>query len=214
MNNINLDHVKPAVRIGMFGETSGVWNTNVLLERGKHYMLRSGSGRGKTSAVSFLYGVRKDYTGSILFDDQNISEFGLTRWSTIRSAELSVVFQDLRLFRQLSALDNVLLKNHVGTKMPQDRIMIMFDDLGLMPLIGKPAETLSFGEQQRVAVIRALVQPFSFLLMDEPFSHLDVINIQKGVKLILEECARRGASLVMTSLGDDYGIPFDNIMEV
>jgi len=177
-------------------------------------MLRSGSGRGKTSAISFLYGIRKDYTGTIRFDGDDISRFGFTRWSALRSEELSVVFQDLRLFRQLSALDNVLLKNHVAQGLPGDQILTMFDDLAIAPLKDKTAATLSFGEQQRVAIIRSLVQPFSFLLMDEPFSHLDTHNIQKGVALIMKACATRGASLVMTSLGDDYGIPFDQILEV
>lgn len=214
MKHITLDNVKPTVRIGMFGETSGLWNSQVTLEKGKHYMLRSGSGRGKTSAVSFIYGIRKDYSGTIRFDDQDISRFRYTQWSSLRAHELSVVFQDLRLFRQLTALDNVLLKNHVGHGIPEDQMMAMFDDLGITPLIGKTAATLSFGEQQRVSVIRALVQPFSFLLMDEPFSHLDATNIRKGAKLILDTCARHGASLIMTSLGDDYGIPFDHILEV
>ena len=61
----------------------------------------------------------------------------------------------------------------------------------------------SYGEQQRIAIVRALIQPFELLLMDEPFSHLDNENILKAAKLIAEECAKRNAGFVLTDLDED-----------
>ena len=63
---------------------------------------------------------------------------------------------------------------------------------------------LSMGQQQRVAIARALSQPFEWLIMDEPFSHLDKENAQKCMQLIHERCEELGAGFVLTSLGDTY----------
>lgn len=214
MNEIKLDCIKPLVKVGLFGATSDLWGNDVVLNKGKHYLFRSRSGRGKTSAMAFVYGLRHDFSGTIRFDHRDISTFSFSDWSAIRRESLSVVFQDLRLFRQLTAIGNVMLKGAIATEISEEAVMEMFNRLGIERLIDKPAGTLSFGEQQRVAIIRSLVQPFDFLLMDEPFSHLDTTNTSVAVQMILEACAARGASLLLTSLGDDYGISYEQIIEV
>lgn len=214
IREIALESVKPTVKVGMFGETSGVWGQQLRFEKGKSYLLRSMSGRGKTSVISFLYGIRNDFYGSLLLDGKDSKRLTPSDWSSIRLNSLSIVFQDIRLFRQLSAIDNVLLKSSLNGNVTEEEIRKMFDQLGVLSLAGKTAATLSFGEQQRVAIIRALVQPFDFLLMDEPFSHLDKYNIGIAVELIQKATSARGAALVITSLGDDYGISFDHTIEV
>jgi ABC-type cobalamin/Fe3+-siderophores transport system ATPase subunit len=67
------------------------------------------------------------------------------------------------------------------------------------------------GQQQRVAIIRALCQPFEILLMDEPFSHLDAENSLKCLTLINKRCDEIGAGFVLTTLGDDHGFKYDHI---
>ena len=73
---------------------------------------------------------------------------------------------------------------------------------------------MSYGQRQRIAIIRALCQPFDFLLLDEPFSHLDADNIQKAIDLILEICNAENAGMMLVSLGEDYGISFDKRLEL
>jgi putative ABC transport system ATP-binding protein len=214
MELIRLEKIKPAVKVGMFGETSEIWGKEVTFQKGKSYLLRSKSGRGKTSAISFIYGLRDDFSGEVCFDNKSISTLNPLQISVIRREELSVVFQDLRLFRQLNAFENVLLKHQISSVVLPQEIHSMFDRLDIGKLKHKQVSTLSFGEQQRVAIIRSLVQPFDFLLMDEPFSHLDRENTEVSVQLILEAVKRRNASLILTSLGDSYGVPFDQIIEV
>jgi ABC-type nitrate/sulfonate/bicarbonate transport system ATPase subunit len=76
--------------------------------------------------------------------------------------------------------------------------------------LSQKAETLSYGQRQRIAIVRALSQPFRYLLLDEPFSHLDAANAALAKSLIDEQVARQGASMVLATLGDDYGWPFQN----
>ncbi len=214
MEYIHLDRLKPLVKVGLFGSSSEIWDCDVKWQKGKKVLLRSGSGKGKTSAMAFIYGLRHDYSGVVRFDQTDTRSLSLSHWSDLRKASLSIVFQDLRLFRQLSALDNVLIKNAIHEAQSREEVVALFDAFGIKKLMDKPCATLSFGEQQRVAVIRALVQPFDFLLMDEPFSHLDRANIEAGRNMILEVCQQRNAGLVITSLGEDHGIDYDQILEV
>lgn len=214
VTEIKLDHLRPAVKVGMFGETSELWGREVNFVKGSHYLLKSRSGMGKTSALSFIYGLRKDFTGDVLFDNRNTAGFSYNQWSSLRRNSLSILFQDLRLFRQLSAMENVLLKHTMGSSVSTHTIDELFERFNMTPLINKSVGTLSFGEQQRVAIIRSVVQPFDFLLMDEPFSHIDRQNTGIALEIITEACQNRGASLILTSLDDIPGVPFKKIIEV
>jgi ABC-type lipoprotein export system ATPase subunit len=73
---------------------------------------------------------------------------------------------------------------------------------------------LSMGQQQRVAIIRALCQPFEILIMDEPFSHLDEDNTQRCLQMINERCDDLNAGFVLTTLGDDYKFTYDKELKL
>jgi putative ABC transport system ATP-binding protein len=84
-------------------------------------------------------------------------------------------------------------------------MMDMLERLGIAEKRDSLCKTMSYGEQQRVAIIRALLQPFDWILMDEPFSHLDHVNIDKAVALISEVAARNHASILLADLEkNDY----------
>ncbi|MEA3462965.1 MAG: ATP-binding cassette domain-containing protein, partial [Bacteroidota bacterium] len=87
-----------------------------------------------------------------------------------------------------------------------ERIMEMAMMLGIDPFLNRKAGILSFGQQQRVAIIRALCQPFDFLLADECFSHMDRDNSLTAYQLIRAECEARSAGLILTSL-NETGLP-------
>jgi putative ABC transport system ATP-binding protein len=89
------------------------------------------------------------------------------------------------------------------------QIEAMAEMLGVRRLLNRKAAFLSYGERQRVAIIRSLVQPFQWLLLDEPFSHLDQNNITKASQLIVEECRKRNAGIIVAGLDDDKFIPYD-----
>jgi putative ABC transport system ATP-binding protein len=214
IRTISVSNLRPEVKMGLFGATSGFWGQSLAFQRGESILLKSGSGRGKTSALAFLYGLRKDFSGTVLFDENDVSAFTVNDWSRLRREDLSAVFQDLRLFGQLTALENVRLKHILNQGSSDEEIMQMFERFGIGSIAHKKVAFMSFGEQQRVAIIRALVQPYSFLLMDEPFSHLDRHNIGIAVEMIVRACRKRDASLVMTSLGDHYDIDFSKVIEV
>ena len=121
----------------------------------------------------------------------------------------------MRLFDNLTARENIEL-NRVLQEPYYDTAVIdqMADRLGISNIMDQPAAICSYGEQQRIAIIRALVQPFSWLLMDEPFSHLDNANTQKAVDLIGEECTKRKAGFILTDLDEDTLFNYTNIYQL
>ena len=182
---------------------SEVWEAeSLLLEQGKAYVVEAASGRGKTSLLSVMYGIRKDYQGEVFLDDNNINAFGWKHWSVLRKMRLSFIFQGLELFDDLTAQENIQLKNKITGHVSPRKIVELAQALGMEPYLHRKAGILSFGQQQRVAIIRALVQPFDFLLADECFSHMDKENTLKAYRLIRQECADRQAGLVLTSLNE------------
>lgn len=188
-------------------DTSGseVWEADsLLLEQGSSYVVEAPSGRGKTSLLSVIYGIRTDYQGRVLIDDRDLVSFSAKEWSQIRKGKLSFIFQGLELFHDLTALENILLKNKITSYYSDGRIMEMARKLDIDPFLHRKAGILSFGQQQRVAIIRALCQPFSFLLADECFSHMDRENSLIAYQLIREECEARKAGLILTSLNKTH----------
>lgn len=184
-------------------DTSGseVWEADsLLLEQGKSYVVEAPSGRGKTSLLSIIYGIRTDYQGKVYLDDRDLETLSPKEWSRIRKGKLSFIFQGLELFDDLTALENIQLKNRMTSYYPEGRIMEMARELGIDAFLHRKAGILSFGQQQRVAIIRALCQPFDFLLADECFSHMDRENSLTAYRLIREECGIRKAGLILTSL--------------
>jgi len=145
----------------------------------------------------------------VFLDDSDISTFSASEWSQLRKSRLSYIFQGLELFDELSALDNILLKNSITNQKTEKEIREMAGKLGIEDFLGRKSGILSFGQQQRVAIIRALCQPFDFLLADECFSHMDRENSHIAFKVIQEECKVRNAGMILSSLNSNGEIDTD-----
>lgn len=202
MNNIEFHQVIPDV----FAEkgtasNSDVWGCEQTLTRGNTYLIEAVSGTGKSSLCSFVYGWRTDYKGLICFDGKDIRRLSMEQWTDIRRHSISLMFQELRLFEELTAWENVWIKNALTNFKPRQEIHSWFERFGLDDKRDTLVSHLSFGQQQRIALMRALCQPFHFLFLDEPVSHLDEANGRTMAALLTEEAGRQGAGIVVTSIG-------------
>jgi len=201
---IRLEYLIPLPLLEQQRNKSQIWETNpVVFEPGMSYLIEAPSGRGKTSLLSIIYGLRKDYRGKIFLDDTDISIFSAKEWSQLRKNRISFIFQGLELFDELSALDNILLKNSITQHKTEKEIREMAQKLGIEDFLQRKTGILSFGQQQRVAIIRALCQPFGFLLADECFSHMDRENSKVAFNLIREECKAQNAGLILSTLNSN-----------
>ncbi len=194
---------------------SEVWlREDVSFVRPSAYIVEAESGTGKSSLCSFVYGARTDYDGEILFDGEDVRGFSIERWCALRREALAYLPQEMRLFGELSVMDNIMVKNRLTSYRSESEVMGMLDRLELAHKAGEPAGRLSVGQQQRVAIVRALCQPFDFLLVDEPVSHLDVRNNATVASLIVEEATARQASVIVTSVGNKLSIQDYRLMKL
>lgn len=206
MDHIHLQHTLPQVFAARDTVISQVWHQDIVFDKGKRYLIEASSGTGKSSLCSYIYGYRRDYQGIISFDGHNIRSFSVGEWTDVRKHSLSILFQELRIFPELTALENVLLKNRLTNHKKKKEILALFEATGIPD---ERAGKLSFGQQQRVAFIRSLCQPFDFIFLDEPISHLDNDNSAIMSRLLMEEAGKQGAGIIVTSIGKHLELEYD-----
>lgn len=186
-----------------------IWGNDTVLEKGQHIMLNASSGKGKTTFTHLMFGLRKDYTGEYMIGDKIAKNLNPTEWTDLRMSHIAVIFQDLQLFPRLSVKENLLLKNQLTNHFSEEELYHMLERLGIGDKWNQQCGLLSMGQQQRVAIIRGLAQPFDWLFLDEPFSHLDKANTALSLELIKEQAQAQKAGFVLASLGDTYGYTYD-----
>ncbi|MBO7068476.1 MAG: ATP-binding cassette domain-containing protein [Bacteroidaceae bacterium] len=207
MNSIELHNILPYVFEGRDVQ-SEIWLQDVVFQKGETYLVEASSGTGKSSLCSYIIGYRKDYLGNICFDGNDIRQHKVSDWINIRKHSLSLLFQELRLFPELTAMENIDIKNGLTNHKSRKEIETWFERLGIADKMNAKVGRMSFGQQQRVAMIRALVQPFDFLMADEPISHLDDENGAIMASIMMEEVKRQGAGVIITSIGKHMQLPY------
>ena len=212
--NIILDNVMPHPLSSIEHSSDSIWGNHVLLEEGKKILLNASSGKGKSTFTLTTLGLRSDYDGKVLYEDHDINSYTPDDWTHIRTNVISVVFQDLQLFPKLTVGENLSIKNELTNTFSEDKLREMLDLLGIGNKWDQECGLLSMGQQQRVAIIRALSQPYKWLIMDEPFSHLDKENASKCLELIHNRTTEQGAGFVLTTLGDSHGYMYDQELKL
>lgn len=214
MDKIVLDNAVAEIFASRQDLHSEIWLQHVEFERGKVYLVEAESGTGKSSLCSYLYGQRGDYRGTILFDNEDVRNFSTNRWCQIRQTSLSILFQDLKLFGDLTALENIEIKNRLHPTLEHKEIVGLFEELGIPDKLSSRINRMSYGQQQRVALIRALAQPIDFLMLDEPISHLDDRNSDIMRDIILRYAKKNGFGVISTSIGKHMNINYDKVLKL
>lgn len=202
IEEITLESLLPRVFAREELPSSKLWRNKVIFRRGGRYLVESASGGGKSSLASFIMGSRNDYDGTLAFDGRDIRSLNIAEWQDIRRSHIAYLPQELDLFPDISAIDNILLKAEISGETDIARIDMWIDRLGISGRRDYPAGRLSIGQQQRVALIRSLCQPFDFILLDEPVSHLDEANNRIAAAIVEEEAERHGAGIITFSVGN------------
>ena len=214
MQQITFHQVLPQVFSQCDDLSSDVWKTEVCLEKGQTYLIEAMSGMGKSTFCSYLLGYRNDYTGQICFDTDDIRDYRVSQWVDIRQRQIGMLFQEMRLFPELTAWENVEIKNRLTRQVDRQTIEQWFERLGISEKLHVKAGILSQGQQQRVAFIRALVQPFDFLIVDEPISHLDDVNAQLMAELVTQMKEQTQCGVMVTSIGKHLPLAYDKTLKL
>lgn len=179
---------------------------------GEQVVLVGRSGCGKTTLLHVIAGISRLDTGLISIDGVNMSSFGEAMRDRIRADKIGYVFQTFNLLGGFTALENVLLgMTFARGRRNAQRAKSLLDRVGLSHRLQHKPAMLSVGEQQRVAVARALANKPKLLLADEPTANVDPANQQNIVDLIRETCREEKISLLMVTHSSDVSGQFDRV---
>jgi putative ABC transport system ATP-binding protein len=169
------------------------------LESGAHVALRGESGSGKTTLLHLIAGILRPDEGQVVMDGQAISTKSEAERDRFRARSLGYIFQTFNLLQGYSCLENVLLGMSFGPGADRARAQALLERVGLGHRLHHRPRQLSTGQQQRVAVARALANRPRLVLADEPTGNLDAANAREALRLIHEACTENGAALLVVS---------------
>lgn len=180
---------------------------------GEQLVLVGRSGCGKTTLLHVIAGISRADAGRIYLDKTEVGHFSESTRDRVRANLLGYVFQTFNLLPGFTALENVLLGMTFADSRKRDakRARHLLDRVGLSHRLTHKPRALSVGEQQRVAVARALANKPKLLLADEPTANIDPANQQKIVDLIRETCREENIALVMVTHSTEVSGQFQRV---
>ncbi len=177
------------------------------IQRNEVVAIVGASGAGKTTLLQILSTLDKADSGKILFNGENISEYGEKKLAKFRNNQIGFVFQFHHLLPEFTAIENVCIPAFIlgkGKKESEQRAKELLEMLGLADrLTHKPAE-LSGGENQRVAIARALINNPAIIFADEPTGNLDSANKEEIHRLFFDLRDKLGQTFVIVTHDNEF----------
>ncbi len=168
--------------------------------QGEHWLLLGSSGSGKSTLLHVLAGLIKPSHGAVSIAGQNLAELPASEIDRFRGRHIGVVFQRLHLISSLTVQQNVSLARYLASEAPDaTRTQDLLASLRLTECASRRPEALSFGQAQRAAIARAVINKPRLILADEPTSNLDDASAGIAVELLLEQANLCGATLVIAT---------------
>jgi len=168
--------------------------------KGDHWLLLGSSGSGKTTLLQLLAGVRKPTSGSVEIGGTRLGSLSNADLDKFRGQHIGVVFQQAHFIESLDVEDNLVLAQKLaGRKIDRTKIRLLARRLGLHHKLKSMTHHLSTGQQQRIAIARALVNEPNVILADEPTSAIDDENTEVVISLLEEQASLVNATLVVVT---------------
>ena len=182
------------------------------LNAGEQAALIGPSGGGKTTLLNVISGILTPDSGSVIIAGTDIARMSEERRDRFRALKIGFVFQTFNLLPAFTALENVLLgMSFSGRKIQRALAISLLNEVGLGHRLNHRPGSLSVGEQQRVAVVRALANQPALLLADEPTANIDPRNQQTILDLIRKSCESHNISLLMVTHAMEVANQFNRI---
>ncbi len=173
---------------------------DVNCAKGEQWLLLGQSGSGKTTLLHLLAGLMRPNQGSVQIAGTDLSTLSNTKLDHFRGKHIGIVFQRSHFIKSLNVEDNLLVAQHLGGVKPSiERAHELFDRLRIAYKAHAKTDNLSQGEQQRLAIARALINKPDIILADEPTSALDDHNCEEVLSLLEEQASMEGATLLIVT---------------
>ncbi|MSR34646.1 MAG: ATP-binding cassette domain-containing protein [Phycisphaerales bacterium] len=199
-----------------YGEDFSLCIAELSLKKGEMALISGGSGSGKSTLLWLIAGLLRARSGSITVAGQRMDGVSESAADRIRASHIGLVFQTHHLLPEFSAQDNVALALMAAgepEKTHATRARELLEKLGI-ERVHVPVANLSVGQQQRVAVARAIVCKPTIVLADEPTASLDEMNATQAMDLIQQACREAGAALLCASHDRAMQSRFERVIQV
>jgi len=201
-----------------FGESFALSIRELRIAPGEHVAFIGPSGSGKSTLLHLIAGILSPKRGRIELGGIDWSQLSESARRARRIREIGLVFQEFELLEHLSVFENVLLPFFVSNALARNtaadaRAKSLLEAAGLGVHFARKPRQLSHGERQRVALCRALVASPSIVLADEPTGNLDPDNAKRALALLLDECRRAQATLVLVTHDHSLLSAFDRVVD-
>ena len=184
------------------------------LDAAEQVALSGASGSGKTTFLNLIAGILAPDSGSIKLNGQELAGLAESARDRVRATTIGYIFQTFNLLQGYTALENVLLGMSFGPGADREFAKALLERVGLEAKLNHLPRQLSTGQQQRVAVARALANRPKLVLADEPTGNLDQANAREAMKLIREACRENGAALLLVSHDREVLGQFESVQEL
>ena len=182
---------------------------------GQFVAIMGPSGSGKSTLLGLLAGLDRPTAGSIRVDGVDLSTLDEDAVARLRLAKIGYVFQSFHLIPTLTALENVAIPLELaGAPRPTERATALLEEVGLKPRVGHYPAELSGGEQQRVAMARAIANRPGLVLADEPTGNLDSATGAQIVELLVDLHRRHGTTLILVTHDPALAAHADRVVEL
>jgi len=173
--------------------------------------LQGSSGSGKTTFLNLIAGILQPDSGDISIAGQPLTRLSEAGRDRLRAQSIGYVFQTFNLLQGYTALENVLLGMMFGRGSDPEYARVLLERVGLKDRMNYRPRQLSVGQQQRVAVARALANHPKLVLADEPTGNLDFHHAREALRLIREVCQEQGAALLLVTHDRDILTQFEHV---
>ncbi len=172
------------------------------------------SGAGKTTLMYTLAGLEQPQQGSVFVDGQDIYALSLRRRALFRNKTMGFIFQNYMLMPELTALENASLATAVAGQEATERVLALLERVGLADRLHHLPSELSGGEQQRVAIVRALAHDPAIIFADEPTGNLDSRNGAQILDLLFSLADECGKTLVIVTHDAQIAARGDRVLTI
>lgn len=199
------------------GRLTVLEDTSIAIEKGSIVTVAGVSGSGKSTLLHILGGLDQPDSGTVLWEDNPIYEMKKEELATFRNRKLGFVFQFHHLLPEFTALENIMMPALIRGELPekaQQRAMELLEGFGIPGRAEHRPTQLSGGEQQRVAMARALMNSPDLILADEPTGNLDEKNTEILLKLLFDLREKENVSILLITHEKDIAQRSDVIYEL
>ena len=195
----------------VIGNNTILSELNFSLDNGSHLIISGPSGSGKSTLINLMSGLYRPTSGHVSFESNDYSKLTDKDIDEMRAKNFGLIFQRLHLIKHLTVEQNILLGFN---KIKLPNIEKLIEDIGLTAKKKQLAKDLSFGESQRVAIARGVINNPKIIFADEPTSSLDDENTTRVLKLISAQANKNKSSIVISTHDERVKKFFKNILEI